>query len=356
VLIPIYQEQGKTYEADTCRDVVRAVEAGQLQHMALCRGHYPGFRLPRNALPGVKCVGFWDADHRQDWGLDWHRNEGLELTFLESGRLGFAVDGRDSLLQAGDLTVTRPWQQHRVGDPQIAPGRLHFLILDVGVRRPHQTWRWPAWIVLTTGDLRQLTNILRHNEQPVWHATSEVARSFARIAEDVEAVCQGGSISSLAVHLNQLFLSLLQMFRRQEVHLDQSLSSTRRTVELFWTDLSQDLNHLALEWTVRGMARRCGMGVTNFIHHSKQLVNMTPVQYLNHCRLSVAARLLKEQPNRSITEIAMACGFTSSQYFATLFRRHWGVTPRAYRSSSQTVVLSEARDLGNRSRSALRSE
>ena len=83
------------------------------------------------------------------------------------------------------------------------------------------------------------------------------------------------------------------MFRQQEIRLDESLSSTRRTVELFWADVRQNLDHLALEWTVRGMARRCGMGVTNFIHHTKQLTNMTPMQYLNHCRLTAAADLLR---------------------------------------------------------------
>ena len=334
MLTPIYQEQGRTYEADTCRPVVEAVQAGKLRHVVLARGHYPGCRLARNALPGVKVVGFWDADRRQDWGLDWHRNEGIELTFLESGRLGFAVEGEEFHLKAGDLTFTRPWQQHRVGDPHVDAGRLHFLILDVGVRRPHQTWRWPSWIVLTADDLRQLTDILRHNEQPVWHATTEVARSFSRIGAAVEADQDGSGISSLAVHLNQLFLLLLEMFRCQEVSLDESLSSTRRTVELFWTDLSQNPDHLALEWTVRGMARRCGMGVTNFIHHSKQLVNMTPIQYLNHCRLTAAAQLLKEHPDRSITDLALACGFASSQYFATLFRRNFGTTPRAFRDRS----------------------
>jgi AraC-like DNA-binding protein len=332
VAIPIYQEQGKTYEADTCRPVTAAVEAGQLRHVALVHGHYPGRRLPNNALPGVKCLGYWDTDHRQNWGLDWHRNEGIELTFLASGRLGFAVGDQEFQLQAGDLTFTRPWQLHRVGDPEVGVGRLYFLILDVGVRRPHQAWRWPPWIVLTAEDLRQLTTILRHNEQPVWHATPDVARCFARIGTAAEASQEGGSISNLTVQINQLFLSLLEMLRCQEVRLDESLSSVRRTVELFWTDLCQNLDHLGLEWTVRGMARRCGMGVTNFIHHSKQLVNMTPIQYLNHCRLAAAARLLKEEPDRSITEVAMACGFASSQYFATLFGRSFGVPPRAFRN------------------------
>jgi AraC-like DNA-binding protein len=128
-----------------------------------------------------------------------------------------------------------------------------------------------------------------------------------------------------------LFLLVLDMFRQQEIRLDESLSSTRRTVDLFWADVRQSLDHLALEWTVRGMARRCGMGVTNFIRHTKQITNMTPMQHLNHCRLTAAAELLQTQPERSVTDIALACGFSSSQYFATLFRARFGATPRACR-------------------------
>ena len=332
--VPIFQDHGRTYEADTCRPVEQAVAAGQLRLEALARSQYPGRRLPRNALPGLKTVGYWDADHAQAWGLDWHRNEGLELTLLESGGVGFNVDGKDFRLQPDDLTFTRPWQQHRVGDPTVGAGRLHWLILDVGVRRPHQTWRWPSWIVLTPADLKELTDVLRHNEQPVWRATSDVCRCFRRIAAAVEADRDGSGISSLAVHLNQLFLLLLEMFRRQPVELDESLSSARRTVELFWADVRHNLDYLILEWTVSGMARRCGMGVTNFIHHTRQLTNMTPAQYLNHCRLTAAADRLRSQPRQSVTEIALGCGFTSSQYFATLFRRQFGATPREFRSRS----------------------
>jgi AraC family transcriptional regulator, 4-hydroxyphenylacetate 3-monooxygenase operon regulatory protein len=334
MLVPIFQEHGTTYEADTCWPLVQAVEGGRLRLHALARGHYPGGRLPRGALPGVKTVGFWDASQPQDWGLDWHRNEGIELTFLESGAVGFGVDDQGFQLQAGDLAVTRPWQRHRVGDPQVGAGRLHWLILDVGVRRPHQTWRWPAWVVLTPADLRQLTAIFRHNEQPVWHVTADLSRCFHRIGAAVESDCNGSSLSRLAVELNQLFLLVLEMFRRQEIRLDQSLASTRHTVELFWADLRENCEHLALEWTVRGMARRCGMGATNFIGQTKQLTNMTPMQYLNHCRLTAAAELLRAQPARNITDIALACGFSSSQYFATLFRNRFRQTPREFRVGS----------------------
>ena len=143
----IYKTQGHTYQADNSQPLIQAVEAGRLRFGALARGSYPGKQLPSPALPGLRTAGYWDVVEPQGWGLDWHRNEGIEITFLETGRLDFAVDQQRFALGADDLTITRPWQPHRVGNPHVSPGRLHWVILDVDVRRPNQTWKWPGWIL-----------------------------------------------------------------------------------------------------------------------------------------------------------------------------------------------------------------
>jgi AraC-like DNA-binding protein len=327
MLLPIYVEHGRSYEPDSCLPLLRGVKEGKIHFQALARGHYPGTKLARNALPGLKTVGFWDAGQPQDWGLDWHRNEGIEITFLESGSIFFAVDDREIPLKTGDLTLTRPWQQHRLGNPCIGPGRLHWLILDVGVRRPHQSWRWPPWLVLTQADLRQLTTYFRQIDRPVCQAEPEIRRCYRQISQAVASE----NVSRLAVFLNELFILLLDMFRREKMPLDESLSSARRTVELFWNDLRQNGEQLGLEWTVVAMARRCGMGVTHFIQQTKQLVNATPANYLTRCRLEAAAQKLRAAPEANVTEIALRCGFGSSQYFATQFRRQFGRTPSDYR-------------------------
>jgi len=331
--IPIYKNHDETYEADTCLPLVAAVGRREVRLQALVHGHYPGSKLPPRALPGVKTVGHWEAYTDQNWGLPWHRNEGIELTFLESGSIGFAVDGRQFVLQPDDLTVTRPWQRHRVGDPNVGTGRLHWLILDVGVRRPNQAWQWPPWLLLSKTDLNELTNILRHNEQPVWHASLDIRRCLQAIAEAVETDRNGSNVCRLTVWLNELFLLLLDMFRRQKVRLDRSLSSSRRTVQLFFADLRAHTEHLALDWAVEEMARSCGLGVTQFVYHVRRLTNMTPKRYLNHCRLDLATRLLRERSHASITDVGLDCGFSSSQYFATVFRRQFGYSPRAFRDT-----------------------
>ncbi len=328
---PSYHDEDRTYQADTCRPVVEAVAAGHLRQETLVHGHYPGRPLPRDALPGVKMVGVWDAAADQTWGLDWHQNEGIELTFLESGRLDFGVEAEAFSLHAGDLTVTRPWQAHRVGDPHVAASRLHFLILDVKVRRPHQPWHWPAWLILAKPDRDELTDCLRQNEKPVWPATPEVAHCFRKIGQAVESDDRGSSVSRLAVFLNELFLQLLDMFRSRPVPLDRSLTSSQRTVQLFWQSIRRSAEQLAAEWTVERMARQCRLGVTRFTHCTKELVNMAPAQYLTHCRMKAAEDMLADRPELNVTQVALACGFGSGQYFSNLFRASHGTSPRRYR-------------------------
>jgi AraC-like DNA-binding protein len=329
--IPIYRTGEEPLQADTCQPLVEAASRRAVRLQALIHGHYPGKSLPVDALPGIKTVGFWDAESAQNWGLPPHRNEGIEITFLEMGRLAFGVDDQNYELKADDLTITRPWQRHHVGDPNVGACRLIWVILDVGVRRPNQPWKWPRWVILSQPDLDDLSHFLRHTERPVWQSSSEIRRCFQTIAETVESGQNGGGVSSLTVRLNELFLLLLDMFRHHRVPLDESLSSSRRTVELFLADLRSHGEHLALEWTLRQMADSCGIGTTQFAYHVKRLVNMTPLHYLNHCRLEHAAMMLRADVHSNVTDVALRCGFSSSQYFATTFSTRFGCSPTEYR-------------------------
>ena len=79
------------------------------------------------------------------------------------------------------------------------------------------------------------------------------------------------------------------------------------------------------------MAESCGLGVTQFVHYCRKLTNMTPAHYLRQIRLEDAVRLLKTEPGMGITQVALTCGFSSSQYFATVFRQHMQCRPREFR-------------------------
>jgi AraC family L-rhamnose operon regulatory protein RhaS len=329
----VFADRGRRVHADTCEQLAAASAAGRVQLHALARGTYPGDRLPETWLPGIRSVGYWNAPAPQSWGLDWHRNEGIELTYLSAGRLAFATASEDRLLAPGDLTITRPWQRHRVGDPHVQSSRLHWLILDVGVRRPNQDWRWPRWVVAERTELERLAMLLRENETAVWRAGTEIARCFERLSRLVAAPATA-NMGRLAALVNELLLALGDLLTAREPLLDRRLPTSEWTVRLFLEALPEAIEQ---PWTLDSMAAACGLGRTAFARYCQRQTNLTPRQYLLQCRLQEAARILRSQPSRSITDVALACGFVTSQHFATLFGRWASVSPRTYRRAVRGV-------------------
>jgi AraC family L-rhamnose operon regulatory protein RhaS len=166
----------------------------------------------------------------------------------------------------------------------------------------------------------------------VWPGTSELQRCFKSIAHAIETDEDGSNVSRLTVLLNEAFLLTLEMLRHEDVVLDESLSGTQRTVELFLAALQENPEIQSHDWTVAEMADRCGLGATQFINHCKRITNLTPIRYLNNLRLQTAAGMLLAAPDRQVTQVAMDCGFSSAQYFATVFRRQFGCSPQSYRA------------------------
>jgi len=324
---PIYREHGKTYHADSCEPLIKAVQNSELELAALGRANYPGRQIADKILPGLQSVGYWDAMQDQQWGLPWHRNEGIELGFLETGHMAFSIEDKELLLDPGMLTITRPWQPHKLGRPNIGIGRLHWIIIDVGVRLPHQSWKWPDWFIIMEEDMGELTAFLRENEQPVWRASKEIRDCFRQIGE---AVNNQKSPSRLAVYINELFLHLLEQYREHNPFRNNALTDTQRSVELFLDSLRGSLTE---EWTVDTMAECCGIGVTRFTYYCHRVTNLTPQQYLNKLRLDAAGEMLRNSPDKTITDIAFDCGFSTSQYFATAFKKQFHLSPSQYRNS-----------------------
>ena len=66
------------------------------------------------------------------------------------------------------------------------------------------------------------------------------------------------------------------------------------------------------------------------------LVGYPPGQALRSFRLQAARALLLEQPDHSVTDIAMACGFSDANYFSTAFRQAYGCSPKQFRQQQGT--------------------
>ncbi len=329
----IFYDVDGMHTADTCENLKSAKKRGELFHSAFAHGCYPGVKMPPKMLPELCVACVWDANKDQSWGLPTHRNEGIEFGYLTRGTLDFIVEGELHQLKAGDLTITRPWQPHQVGSPLISASRMHWLILDVGVRRPNDAWKWPSWMNFAPQDQLKLTQLLSHNEQVVWQGNKQIEKCFEKIAEYIQEAHTPEAIQTrLQLYVNELFIEVFEMLQVQNIKLNAKLSSTRRSVEMFLAGLAE---HIDYPWTLEDMARHCNLGRSRFAHYCKRITNMSASEYLNHCRIERAKKLLNEKHQMNVLDIAMACGFDSSQYFATVFKKKIGLTPSQYRSQLQ---------------------
>ena len=85
----------------------------------------------------------------------------------------------------------------------------------------------------------------------------------------------------------------------------------------------------ARAWTLAGLAHAAGMSRTAFAQLFKQKVGRSPMEYLTHWRMTIAAKRLKNA-KESISSLAPAVGYKSESAFSAAFKREWGSSPREH--------------------------
>lgn len=312
----------------------QAHASGSVRFHWLGHAPNPGFQLKPDELPGITTLGCWKRGKpgpplvNEPFPL-----REIQVSLIEDGRAMTLRDmaGRSWPMSRPTLFCTLPWQGFSYPF-SLSDGA--WANLDVGVTRPNQAWRWPPWVALCAADRDELAWRWRQLESPLLRPTPGAIEAFARLGEAVREHEEGRDrLSWIAIQLNALLWHLLLLLRKDAAAEGPEAmdSRNRQTVRLFLEELARRPEALALDHFVPQMAKACGMGTGTFIAVTRETTGLTPMNWLLEKRLELAMRRMREEPEAPIHGIAAACGFASSQYFATRFRRRFGVAPKAWR-------------------------
>lgn len=83
--------------------------------------------------------------------------------------------------------------------------------------------------------------------------------------------------------------------------------------------------------TVERMACVVGLSPYHFSRVFKATFGLSPHAYVMERRIDLARQVLRQQPGQTVSDIAIACGFSSNAHFTTEFRRRFGITPSLWR-------------------------
>ena len=103
-----------------------------------------------------------------------------------------------------------------------------------------------------------------------------------------------------------------------------------RILEYVYRNVDADLNADVI-------ARTFNVSRAKLDRDFRQYVGRTIHQTVIDCRLSAAIDLLKNS-DRTVAEIAAACGFESEYYFYSFFKRNTGATPTAIRRQKNILI------------------
>ena len=90
-------------------------------------------------------------------------------------------------------------------------------------------------------------------------------------------------------------------------------------------------DHYACRIGIEELARMCGLSKHYFCHLFKSVIGQSAMAYLNDYRIKVADTLLGNT-EKSISDIAEACGFESANYFCRKYKLFYGISPGKHRS------------------------
>lgn len=117
-----------------------------------------------------------------------------------------------------------------------------------------------------------------------------------------------------------------------ETHLTQSLAPHwqkrfDKAIELLQNNLDSEFN-----W--QQVADQCAISPSHFHYMFKLIFGEPPAQYQRRMRLKQATYALSVDPTKSVTQIALETGFSSSQALAKALKRELGVSASMIRQSN----------------------
>ncbi|WP_269522375.1 AraC family transcriptional regulator [Coraliomargarita parva] len=260
-----------------------------------------------------------------DLGL--HKNRGMELTYISRGRMEWVVDGRIEVVQQGEIFFTLPWQLHGSPVLQQPENDAWHLLFKLGgdYRQPKQPLNFPQSLGFSKAVQARLSRCFSGAPRHAWPASPRIQKLFPWMVQEFE------SDDLLRRHngRNLLAAILVELARIIESEPEESghASTGERRISRFLESLKTECGE---EWTLEKMAAACGVRRTRFSNVVQKLTACAPMVYLQRLRIDLARDMLRED-GISVTEIAFQCGFSSSQYFANVFRRMVGLSPTEYR-------------------------
>ncbi len=243
---------------------------------------------------------------------DHSHGDMLEICFLESGEQTYVVGDTPYQLTGGDLFLAFPGERHGTGRTPEGKGKLYWMLLFVPKGKR-------SFLSLKPAEARELTDQLLHLPRQ-FRARSEIKKTLDRIFDTFDRRDAPLRVAGLRNLLLRFLLDVLDSAGRREPAVSPEMQEVCRFIAV---NLDQPI-------TVRDLAKFAHLSDSRLKARFKTEVGIPPADFVMRQRIERAQELLAATQT-GISDIATDLGFSTPQYFASVFRRYTGQTPSEFR-------------------------
>ena len=254
-----------------------------------------------------------------------HQHDYIEIMYVCQGTLTHYIDGKELVMQKGDMILLNQAVKHRVGKAGYKDIGINFIAL-------------PEFFNIPLGMLREnnvlaefLVNTLRQNNQIshylLFHLDGDPAIENLMenmISEMLYGEYGANEESILQYSMGLVFLHLLKRMDR----LTDSSSQSYKDVVVHAT-LSY-INHNYKNANLTKIASDFHQSLSAVSKTIKKSTGFTFQELLQRKRFQKAVMLLMDT-ELPVEEIVVAVGYENQSYFYRQFKSRYGMTPRKYR-------------------------
>lgn len=244
----------------------------------------------------------------------WHPV--YELFYLVSGHCRIIINHTLHYIEPGDLILIAPGEIHRTTHYSSPVNERVTVSFDK---------EYLGLLKEQCGD--QLTNyLLRNSKVSIPVGRQAFAEELINKMEYEAAGKDGYSPFMKHIYLYEflVFLSRCQEAKQEPVKIPVAEKAIEEAAGYIY-------NHYASQITLEEVADRIHMSPAYFSRKFKAVTGFGYKEYLTNIRIREAADMLLNT-SKSITEIAIECGFGDGNYFGDAFKKIKGVAPRVYRN------------------------
>jgi AraC family L-rhamnose operon regulatory protein RhaS len=245
----------------------------------------------------------------------------FEIHYMVRGHLRWRVEEEEYEFSTGRVFIIRPNELHGGDEGSIQPCEHYWLRIQFPVKG-----MLPS---LTTEETQRLRDAYERVTNRTFVGSPEVKDFLERLLEEHHRGPSEQAVLMARSMLHALLITILRDHDRHQQAAKQKPMVTwrvRRTLE--WLEGRIFDSEVRLD----AVASNVGLSPAGLRARFKTETGYTLHEYLIHRRVEEAHRRLSST-EEDITNIAHKLGFSSSQYFATVFRRETGMTPGEYRLS-----------------------